>query len=101
MYDLLNQQCTLFTNPSTPDHYGRMTWTTSEIVDCRFVRTTKWSKNDVNITCKFQIADRAVKVADKIGFEGNFYIIEMIKDWRDNDIYYGCVAYCIDAPYDS
>jgi hypothetical protein len=52
----------------------------------------------MNIVCKFQIADIRAVIGNRIGFEGKSYRVELIKDWRDESDYFGCLAYCSDMP---
>lgn len=103
MYDLLNQSCNIFKNPSTLDAFGKRTWGASDTVDCRFVRLSKLHKsnqgNDMDIVCKFQIADRSVNIGTKIEFETKFYVVKSVQDWRDQDEVFGCLVYCSDSPY--
>ena len=103
MYDLLNQTAKIYKQSTVMDAYGKRSWLASDTVDCRFVKTTKIYKSntgkELNIVCKFQIADRSVDVGTKIEFESKFYIVELIKDWRSESDYFGCLAYCSNMPY--
>ena len=103
MDDLLNQTCTIYSDPTDPDAFGKKVWGFCENVACRFVKVFKHYKdntgNFIEITAKFQVAEISVNVGSKVVYNSRPYKVLDCKEWIDGDgELFGSVIYCANWP---
>lgn len=103
MDELLNQTCKIYTGVGTPDKYGKVTFSSYNDTNCRFVSTFKHFKDskgsEVSINGQFQLANQNVNVGTKIDFESKSYLVVGVEDWRgfDGELF-GCNVLCSNYP---
>lgn len=102
MINLLNQALRIYTTPNTNDEYGRMTFDDYIDVKCRFIRTSKFFKNqqgdDLNITAKIQSKYLKYFVGQVVEYDQVKYVIVSISDWRGSNTAFGTLIYVKDYP---
>jgi hypothetical protein len=102
MLNLLNQKLKVYTTPNTNDEWGRMTFDEYKETKCRFVRTSKFFKNqqgdDLGITAKIQSKYLNYFIGQVVEYNQTKYVIVSINDWRGQNTAFGTLIYVKDYP---